>query len=134
MSGLGEMCRRARDRAGAPVRGLHTIADYVRPGYATSQPYVCHPGGHLITRLHRPQSTAIEARRTIPCTRRGCGGALYATTWEREGRRLRELLRLAADTIHPSPRGLDLIRNRIGGAPLHGGTAAHDDDLGSPTP
>lgn len=46
--------------------------------------------------------------------------------------RLTELLRLAGNTVHPSPAAIERIRSRIGGAPLAGGAANQtDDDLGS---
>lgn len=133
MGGLTELCRRARDRAGAPVRGLRTIGDYMRHGTATAQPYLCTIHGHLITRLHRPQRTAIQAGQAARCPRWRCHGRLTPAPFERHGRILRAVLRQVAEVITCRGDGLDLIRTQIGGAPLAGGTAAHDDDFREPT-
>jgi hypothetical protein len=128
-----ELCWRARVRAGAPARGLSTVMDRLRPGTTVTEPYLCRPGGHLIARLYRPQRTAIEAQRLPPCPRRSCAGVLHATTWEREGRRVREFLRQFAETVTCRGDGLELIHAKTSGAPGQGG-AATDDDLRSPTP
>lgn len=127
MGGPIEMCRCARDRAAALARGLHTMADYMRPGHATTHPYLCTTHGHLVTRLYRPQRAAIQAGRPALCPRWRCYGRLTATTWEHEGRLLRAVLRQMAEVITCRGDGLDLIRTQIGGAPLAGGPAADDD-------
>jgi hypothetical protein len=134
MTSVHEIVQRARNRAGALALDLAVIGDYVRPGYAPARPYQCSAHGHLVTRLYRPQRTAIEARRLAPCPRRRCGGWLYsdpATT--RYEQILRDLLDRQAATVQPARSGLALIQTRIGGAPGQGGTAATDDDLGSQT-
>lgn len=119
------------ERAGALVAGVQTLADYLRPGYITTDPYIC-ARGHLTTRVHPTQYPAIEARRNAACRARVGRGRCGMPMWRFP---IRAVFRAAARALAPDPGpGLHLIRQRTNGAPGQGGATHNDDDLGSQTP
>lgn len=126
--------QRARDRAGALVRDLAVLADCLRPGYAPDEPYTC-ARGHVTAWVHPSQYPAIRARRNPACRARRrlgrCGLELIRWPIRRE---LREALDAAGQ---PSQVGLTrlraLIAQKANGAPVQGGAAYDEHDLGSRT-
>ncbi|GAA4225936.1 hypothetical protein GCM10022254_09130 [Actinomadura meridiana] len=133
MTSVRGLRQRARVRAGALARGTFPIylgdrtclRCWAITGQVSNHVYAVYRRGGAL--------------------RCGCGGRLWPThdtyllsiltsaaiTSAAEDQ-LTQLLTLDANRFYPDePAGLDLIRNRTGGTPGQGGTAAHDDDLGS---
>lgn len=57
------------ERAGALAAAVHTVAEYLRPGYVTDLPYIC-VRGHITRRIHPEQYADISARRNPKCRAR----------------------------------------------------------------
>jgi hypothetical protein len=57
------------ERAGALAAAVHTVAEYLRPGYVTDLPYIC-ARGHITSRVHPTQYEAIRGRRNPLCRAR----------------------------------------------------------------
>lgn len=137
MGGLSELYRRARDRAGAPARTYrNTLTDrlYSGPLHVIIGLFYIYVGDRICLRCNAKTSYVTNRTyrhyRETGALRCGCGGRLipaYET-------RLIELLGAAAETVQPDAvAGLERIRARTNGAPVPGGAAVNDDDLGSQT-
>lgn len=129
MTSLAEGFQRARFGAGALAHPHHMYIGQrtcVRCGATTSYTTNHAYAAYLRTGLLRCECGG----RLVPAYDRRL---IEILTLAAEAR-LVELLRLAGNTVHPSPAAIERIRSRIDGAPLAGGAAHHiDDDLGSQT-
>lgn len=137
MATFREMCQRARDRAGAPTRTYrNTLTDrlYSGPLHVIIGLFYIYVGDRICLRCNAKTSYVTNRTyrhyRETGALRCGCGGRLLAA-YEK---RLIEILTDTAEAVQPDVQaGLARIRAQTNGAPMPGGAAVNDDDLGSQT-
>lgn len=149
MSGFPELRRRARDRAGAAARTyLACVTDRLCTGplHVIFGLFHIYVGDRVCLRC-RATTSHVTNRvyrdyRETGVLRCGCGGRLLPAYERRliglltgaDEEQLARLLALTSNTVYPDEKaGLQRIRARTSGAPVPGGAATGDDDLGSQT-